>query len=481
MSVLGKAVRSGAWFAGFKVVTQVISWMVTIVVARILAPEDYGLLALATLLTGYVEIFSEFGLGAAIVQREEITQQEYSSNFWFSLFIGTGFSVIAFGLAYPTSWIVDEPRIIPVTQVISVLFIVGSLMVVPYNMLMRNFRFKEVGLIQLLSAIVSSSSMLWMAYYGFGVWALIGGLFALRLMTVILVFVFSGWRPDLHFSWTDVRPFLKFGMNVAGARSLSYVFQKFDTFIVGRVLGLQALGYYAFAMELASLPTEKIVAVVNQISFPIISRFQTDLKKIQDFYLKTTRYQVLLLSPLFWAGALWGEEIIYAILGEKWAPIIFLFRIFCLSQLIFSMTAINGVVHKSMGHSHWLLYFHLLGIIMMPISIYWAAQIGLSATSIPWLTVYPLLCIGWTWVTLKKLKIAGSVYVFNLIVQVFASFLVVFGIKASLPIINRVFFTEMSYKLILLQEMSIGIILYLSYLFLFERKTLVEIWNIRRA
>ena len=148
MSIVRKAAKSGLWFAGFKFATQILSWAVTIFVARLLSPEDYGLMSLANVLTGYVEVFSELGLGAAIVQRPDISQKEYSSNFWFSLAVGTVFAGVAYLLSYPTAWLFGEPRVIPITQTISALFIVGAVGTVPFNMLMRDLRFKAIGVIQ---------------------------------------------------------------------------------------------------------------------------------------------------------------------------------------------------------------------------------------------------------------------------------------------------------------------------------------------
>jgi O-antigen/teichoic acid export membrane protein len=481
VSVLRKAARSGIWFAAFKFITQMISWMGTIVVARILSPEDYGLMSLASILTGYVQIFSELGLGSAIVQREEITQQEYSSNFWFSLLIGLGFASIAFGLSFPTGWIFNEPRLIPITQLISVLFIIGALMIVPFNILMRELKFKAIGMIQLLSVVVSIGSMLWMAYEGFGVWTLIGGTLILRVMTVILVFFVTKWRPNFHFKWSEVRPFLKFGIDVAGGRSLFYIFQKSDIFIIGKLLGTQSLGYYSFAMQLASLPTDKIVSTVNQVLFPVFSRLQHDLSKIQEMYLRTTKYMSIFVSPLFFGGAIWGDEIIHVVLGEKWVPVIFLFKCLCLSQLFVSMIAINGFVHTSMGRPRWSLYFYLASIILMPAPFYFSAQYGLNALSFPWLTVYPLLCISYIWITLKKLKISLSRYMKNFIIQTSVVLFIITSSKVIVLFLNKIFFKGVDYKVIFPLEVVIGLIFYLTYLLYFERKTLLEIWNIRKA
>jgi len=481
VSVVRDAAKSGIWFAGFKFATQAVSWGVTIVVARILSPADYGLMSLASILTGYIEVFSELGLGSAIVQREHITQKEYSSNFWFSLFVGCAFALVAFALSYPTAWIFNEPRVLPLTQMISVFFVIGAVNTIPLNILMRDLRFKAIGVIQLVSAAMSSAVMLWMALAGFGVSTLIGGTVVLRVSVTVLVFVATKWRPDFHFAWEDVRGFLKFGLNVAGARSLFFVFQKADVFVVGKVLGTEAVGFYAFAMQLASMPTDKIASIINQVSFPVFSRFQNDLAGIQNIYLKASKYLSILVSPLFLAGAVWGDEMIRAVLGETWVPVIFLFRVFCLAQLIVAITIVNSPVHTSMGRSHWVLWFYLAAVVLMPASVYIAAHYSLAAVAVPWLTVFPVLSLGWTAVTLKKLSIAPTDYVRSAGVHVLAALVVVASAKLLLTVLGQTPLATFDYRVLFGQELGVAAAAYLVYLWVGERQTVVDLWKLRKA
>lgn len=479
MSFARKAAKSGLWFAGFRFTTQLFSWVITIAIARILIPEDYGLMEMASVLTGYVQIFSELGLGAAIIQKKDITIEELSSTFWFSMIVGAILSIVSFGLAYPTAWIFNEPRIIPITQLISVLFIIGALMIVPYNILSRDVKFKEIGMIQLVSVIVASLSMLMMAKAGFGVWTLINGTIIQRCVTVMLTFLITKWHPRLHFQFKEARPLLKFGINIAGSRSLFYMFQKSDKFIVGKIFNPQYLGYYSFAMQLASIPTDKIVSIVNQVSFPVFSRYQDDSAKIQEMYLKTTKYISLLIVPLFFGGFFFGDEIIVAILGEKWSPIIFVFKLFCIAQFIVSITAINSVIHSSQGRPHWAINFHLANTILMPISIFIVARYGFNALVLPWITVYPVVCAGWTWVTLRKLNISVSKYLQVFYTPFLATLFMIAGIWGVKLFLNEIQFITINPNVIFIQNIVVGVILYSTFLLLFERKALIEILSLR--
>jgi O-antigen/teichoic acid export membrane protein len=322
--------------------------------------------------------------------------------------------------------------------------------------------------------------MLVMAKYGFGVWTLIIGTIIQRSLNVIFTFSVSKWKPSLHFQMAEAKPLLKFGINIAGSRSLFYLFQKADQFIVGKMFNAQYLGYYSFALQLASIPVDKIVSLVNQISFPVFSRYQYDSAKSQDIYLKTTKYIAFIVAPLFFGGLFLGDELITTLLGEKWKSIIFIFKIFCISQFIVSITVINTVIHNAQGRPHWTLRFHLVNTLLMPFSIFIAAKFGFNALAIPWISVYPAVCIYWIVITLRKLNIPILTYLKYLSSPFLATCLMIIGVILFKLFLAK-FHLMVNLKMILIQEIAIGIILYLLYLFFFEKKSLNEIWSLRKS
>ena len=349
MSFVRKTAKNGLWFAGSRFATQLATWFFTLYIARLLSPEDYGLMAMAAFLTAYLEEFSELGLGSAIIQREKLSPEELSGVFSFSLLVGGGLAVSSFFLAYPTAWVFNEPRIIPVTRLISLLFLIGALGIVPYNLLMREGRFKTIGGINFISSLSSSCAMVLMAMNGFGVFTLIGGTLILRSVKTLLVILAAKWRPRTLFRFSGAKPFLTFGIHIALSSSLFRLFQTMDKFVVGKMFTPQLLGYYSFAMELAGVPTEKIVSAIQQVSFPVLSRFQGDKEKMQELYLKIIKYIALIVTPLFVGGIFLADRIIPALLGPKWSALIPLFRLFCITHFVISLTTINGIFHTAQG------------------------------------------------------------------------------------------------------------------------------------
>src|SRR5438876_352891 len=172
-SIERRAFVGTSWLALFRLVSQVFSWTATILVARMLEPSDYGLLEIAVIIPGYALKLSELGLGPAIIQRSQTTQDELSSVFWFSVFIALFLSAICYGVAPLTVWLFNEPKLLVLTQAVSVLFLLQGLQVVPNTLLRKELDFKTLGQIEILAVIISSVTMLIIAKSGGGVWTLI--------------------------------------------------------------------------------------------------------------------------------------------------------------------------------------------------------------------------------------------------------------------------------------------------------------------
>ena len=269
MSVAKTAIKGASWLVLFRAISQIISWGATIVVTRLLVPADYGVMEMATMLTGYVVLISEMGFGAAIVQRKEISREELSSAFWFLLGWGVILGGICLILAYPTAAIFNTTETIAITQAIGLVYLSSVLMIVPRNILMRDLRFKALGFYEGSAIVVSCCAMVVMAWMGAGVWTLIGGHIIREGLKFLFFFWTCEWRPVLHYQFKEVRALLGFGISIAVGNSLDYVTNKSDRFFCGRELGEQNLGLYAIGLQFAQMANEKIVSIINSVGFPV--------------------------------------------------------------------------------------------------------------------------------------------------------------------------------------------------------------------
>ena len=457
------------WLAFFKAISQAFSWVVTIYVARLLEPSDYGLLAMALFFTEFAAMFSEMGLGFAIIQKKEVKPNELTSVFWFAMSIGVLFALSCIPLSYLTAYLFNNDDVIALTQVVAVIFVISGLQIVPLSLLKRQLEFKMVGLIEMTSTIVASATVVSLAYSGWGVWSLIAGKVCLSVVRVTFVYYVTSWRPSFYFNFKEASHFLKFGMTVAFGRSFYYIFEMSDRFLVGRMFGEKLLGYYSFALQLAKIPTDKIISVINQVSYSVFSKLQKDEERFTKFYLDIMKVTTILVFPLFVGGFLLGEDLIKVVLNEKWYPIVTLFEYLCLVQIVTAVSAINTSVHRSLGFPLRSLYYDLTGALIMPISFYFALQYGFDKVIVPWFTSYVLINIVWIVFTLGKINIKYRTYISNLMIPVFGTIVMALFIHFSSVVFDLPKVTGSELMHILLLKIIIGAVTYLSYIWIFDR------------
>lgn len=414
MTISERAFKGVSWLALFRMFSQFFSWAVTIYIARILVPDDYGLMVMATIITGYAEIFNELGLGAAIIQRQDMVPEELSSIFWFALGVSCLVALSCFPLSYFTAYILHEPRVVPLTQAVSVIFVLSGLQIIPLNLIKKELDFKFLGFMTMVSTFVSCLAMMAIANHGGGAWTLLLG--RVIAFFVITCFVYGKTRfcPGFHFRCRELKPYLTFGLTKAFSGSIFYFWGKSDQFFAGRAWQTGLLGYYSLALQLSKIPTEKIVSLINQVAFSAFSKLQGDKKEFNRFYLSITKISMLIVFPIFLGGYLIGDLLVPLLLTEKWDPIVDLFRYLCLAQLFIALNANNSFVHLAQGRPQWGLYYQLACAVLMPVSFYLVVPYGLNAIVIPWLTINPILCLVWVFITIRKIGISVSAYGANI-------------------------------------------------------------------
>jgi O-antigen/teichoic acid export membrane protein len=474
-TIWSKSFKGGSWLALFKIFSQFFSWLVTIIVARVLVPGDYGLFAIATIFTGYAELFSELGLGNAIIQRKTSSQAELSSVFWFSSFVSGLLVLSCFPIAYITAKVFSEPRVIPLTESMALIFLFMGFQIVPLSLLKKELEFKTVGKIDLGVAFVSGIGMILLSYFGAGVWTLVGGFLLRSIARLIMVYYRVKWYPSFHFNFKEAKAYIKFGLIMSFGRSLFYIWEQSDRFFAGRAWNPDLLGIYAFALQLAQIPTEKIVTLINQVSFPALSKLQDDKAQFNKFYLNSNKITAFLVIPLFFGGFLVGEDLIKIILNEKWYPMITIFKYLCLTQIFMSINAINNFAHAAQGRPMWGVYYHIAGVLTMPVSFYFAVKYGLNAIIIPWMTVFVILTTSWIIITIKTIGVSIIDYVNNLRNPILGAGLMLISLTIFRHLITPIDFINENYILRLSISLVIGGISYVGYQWFSDREFIFSI------
>lgn len=391
MKLQAEVLQGLKWTAGAKLGGQLLTWGITIYVMRLLAPADYGLLAMATVFLALLGMFAEVGLGPALVQRDQVDTTMLRRALGIVWLVNLALFVLLNLFAVMIAAFYSEPKLVLVLRVLSLQFLVTPLSVVPEVMLQRQLEFRQRSLIDLSSAVVSSLLTLGMALAGHGVWSLVAGMLATVAWKALMMNWVAPFREWPSFSLSGMRQLVIFGGNVTASRFLWFLFTQADTVIVGRLLGEHVLGLYSVAMHLASLPVQRVSAILNQVAFPAISRFQHDRAAIGAQLLKAIGYVSLIAFPILWGMSSVSREIIEVLLGKDWGEAILPFQILTLVMPFRMIIGFLPTVTDAIGRSEVALQNAVVGCVAMPIAFYVGSHWGIAGVAYAWLLVYPVV------------------------------------------------------------------------------------------
>jgi teichuronic acid exporter len=396
------------WMAGAKFGGQIITWGITIIVMRLLSPEDYGLQAMASVFVAFLLMLSEIGLGLALIQKEELDEVKLRQAFGIVLVINTcllvGLNLFSPAIAH----FFGDPRLLPILRALSLQFPLIALSVIPNVLMQRKLRFRDSSLIELSTAIASSLLTLFLAYTNQGVWALIiGSLFGSVWRAVVVNLAAPFFRLP-SFSLLGMRELLSFGANASAARLLWFFFNQADVVIVGKLLGKEMLGLYAVAMHLASLPTQRVSSILYQVAFPVLSRFQSDKEKMGAYLLIVARTMSLFSFPLLWGISSTSHEIVILFLGPNWVGAILPLQLLSLMMPLRMLANFLPVATDALGRPDVALMNVLVSSLIMPFAFLIASKWGIVGMAVAWITVYPVLLIFNTQRMLRVINISMS-------------------------------------------------------------------------
>jgi teichuronic acid exporter len=394
--MLGKRVIDGLkWTAGIKLAGQVLSWAITIVVVRLLTPGDYGLLAYATVFLGFLALVAELGLADAVVQGRAADLTQLRAVFGAVILMNVALALlVAFALAPLAALFFSEPRLIPVMQVLGLAFLINCFAVIPTASLERNLVFRGRSVVELGAGLTGNLLTLALALHGAGVWSLVWGNLATALCRTLgmnIISPFAHW-PDFHIS----RAFrlISFGAKVALNRVLWFVYTQADVFVAGKVLGKAPLGYYSVAMHLASMPAQRVSAIINQVAFPAFSRAAQEAGSVGRYLLLAVRSISFIAFPVTWGLASVAPEIVRVLLGAAWTDAT---TPLALLSLVMPLRILSPVTHgalQAIGRPEVSVNNNILACCVMPIAFLVGAQYGLLGLSLAWVLCFPLVVLA---------------------------------------------------------------------------------------
>lgn len=330
MATANQVIGALKWNAIGRLSAQAITWTITLVVMRLLVPGDYGLMGLATIVTGFLALFNHLGAIPALIQKPEIDDTLIRQVFGLLLVSNLVLYGIVFAGAPYFAAFFGQSRLLEILPVSGIVLILGALAAVPNALLQRELKFKSISLIELASTVTASLAVLFLAVLGFGVWALVFGPLVRWTLNSILLLVVTRFRMMPKFNFIGLGAVLSFGLKVSAAQIIWYISNNFDSFLIGRVLGKEALGLYSVAYDLALLPTTKIISLSNQIAFAAYARAQNERAKVTRYFQESITLSSLVFFPACWGMSAIADDLVTVMLGPKWQSAAIVLRIVAL-------------------------------------------------------------------------------------------------------------------------------------------------------
>lgn len=469
-------VRGVAWTAAVKWLTQVLTWGITVIVARLLVPSDYGLVGMAAIYVNLLTLLSEFGIGTAVVTLQNLTELQISQLNTLSLLLGFLGFIISAAAAIPLGRFFHAPNLPLVVMVLSGGFIVSGLRTVPYSLLQKELRFKLLAVIEGLQGVIQALVTVILAFLGFGYWALVLGILSFSITPTGLVLI---WRRQSFAlpRFSSIREAIHYSRHVLIGRLCWAAYNDSDFIIAGRVLGEAPLGVYTLAWTLAHTPLEKLTSLVNRVTPSVFAAIQTDTEALRRYIRNITGVMALMIFPATIGLALVAPEFVPLVLGPKWNGVVIPLELLAVHALMRSNVILLTPLLNVIGEERLVMWNSVVAMIILPISFYIGSRWGTAGIAAGWVVIYPFLQLPLFSCLFRRIGLPRSEYLRALWPAVSGCAVMALSIEVLKSALNEVW--PLYARLV--AEIFVGILAYGVVLLLLHRNYLRGILEFIRA
>jgi len=471
-----KAIKGVLWSALDSWGRQVISLGVFFVLARLLGPETFGLVALSGVFLAFLQVFLDQGLSQAIVQRQDVETEHLDTAFWTNLGVSIVIAVLSIACAGLVADLFKEPQITPIIRCSSLGFIINAFSTVQEAIFQRKLAFKSLAIRSLVAVVVGGVVGTTMAFMGFGVWSLVGQQLSNNFVQVLVLWWVSDWRPGFRFSQRHFKELFTFGVNVMGMNFFNFFNRRSDDFLIGYFLGSTALGYYSVAYRLLQTLTQLLTGIIFRVSLPTFSRLQQEPERLRNALYKSIQFTSLITFPGFLATVTLAPEIVSVIFGEKWSPSIPVMQVLNLVGILYAYFYFNGSIMMAMGKPSWKLALDFVqaisNIIAFAIAVHWGIVAVAAAYVIRGYLMAPLNI----WVVWKLIHIDVKTYIRQGAVPLAGTGVML----AAIFVIKYFLGNVISSSAVLALAILVGVIVYVLSIFVIAPKLFWQVVNIAR-
>ena len=473
MNLRQKAVKGVIWSVIQSWGSRVVSLVVFFLLARLLDPEAFGLVALAGIFVTFMEVFIDQGFSTAIIQRHELEVEHLDTAFWINIGIGLLLTVFGITVAGLVANFFGQPQLTLIIQWLSTGFLLNAFSSVQDAILQRKFAYKALAIRSLLAGIVGGVVGVTMAFMSFGVWSLVAQLLTHQLIRGVVLWWASDWRPGLNVSKRHFRELFAFGMNIVGVRLFDFINSKSDDLLIGYFLGNVALGYYTIAYRLVIVITD-LTKAISQVAMPGFSMLQQEPERLKRVFYITTELASFIAFPVFFGLAALAPTLVRSLLGVQWLPSIPIIQVLALIGIFHTINFFNTTVITAMGRPFWNLKINfansICNIAAFALVVQWGAITIAAAYVICSYLFFPI----YLWTVRKLIHIKATIYFRQFTASTIASLVMVAILLGTQYSIN----SFVSSQALLAICLVVGILTYTLLVILLAPKIFQQLLNL---
>lgn len=350
-SLKEKTISGMSWSFVDNMVQQIVQLIFQIILARLLVPADFGLIGMITVFTSFSLVLVESGLIKALIREKESSQDDYSTVFIFNFLVSVTLYLIIFMSANMISKFFNEPQLVNIVRVLSLIIVINALSLVQQAMLIKKIDFKIQTKITFISSFISGLIAIFLAFKGYGVWSLVIKMVLMQLIRLVLLLSIIRWKPSLRFNVTSFKRLYSFGWRILLGSVLTNIYQNIYYLIIGKGFSTVVLGLYTKSNSLAIMAGSSISMPIDKVSYPVLSRIQDDDVRLKRAYKTFAKHLAYINFPVMLGLAAVAPSLIPLILGAQWIPAIPYFQILCIANMINPLHLININILKVKGRS----------------------------------------------------------------------------------------------------------------------------------
>ena len=376
-SLKKKTIKGVAWTSLNKVLNLGFGFVIGVILARLLSPSDYGLLAMIAVFNAIAFAFLDSGFGNALIRKPNLTEDDNTTAFFFNLVAG----VVLFGIIWVIApWVsafYDKPILTPLLRAEGSLLIVSSFKIVQNTQLTRALNFKAKMIIRVVSNILGGASGIISAYCGLGVWALVVMHVADAIISLILLWIISPWRPRGRWNKQSFNYLWGYGSKLLASGLLDTIYGNIYPIIIGKFYSAADLGQYSRAQGYAAMPSQSLTGVIQQVTFPVLSQIQDDDQRLAGSYRRMLRFTVFIVFPIMIGMAVLAHPLVIALVTDKWAQCVPYLHIICFSSMWYPVHAINLNLLQVKGRSDLFLRLEIIKKAMITVVVIVCVPFGI--------------------------------------------------------------------------------------------------------